>query len=134
MSTIKEIQVGDLRKPRYQRDLSPTFVRQTVKAYDPKLVGTIVVSERDEGLYYVIDGWHRREIVQELFGAKHPLRAEVHRDLSEQDEADMFDSLDTKRQKLTSRDHFAGRGVEGNAIENAAFGLLRRLLNRRQRR
>lgn len=124
MSEIRTIPAGQLRKPRYQREESEQFIKRWAKNYDERLVGTLVVSERDEELYYAIDGWHRRQITMAKFGPDHPMRCEVHTGLSEQEEADMFDALDTQRQKLAPRDRFAGRLRMGGLIEKDIVRIL----------
>lgn len=124
MSEIRTIPAGKLRKPRYQRDESPEFIRRWTKEYDERLVGTLVISERDEDLFYVIDGWHRRQITMGKFGPDHELKCEVHTNLSEAEEADMFDKLDTQRRKLSPRDHFAGRLRMGGLVEKDIVRIL----------
>lgn len=123
-STIRYIPVGQLRKPRYQREESPQFIKRQIKFYDPKLVGTLVISERDEDLFYAIDGWHRRQIMMGKFDENHLARCEVFTGLSEQEEADMFDALDTQRRKLSPRDHFAGRLRMGGLVEKDIVRIL----------
>lgn len=124
MSEIKTIPAGKLRKPRYQREESEQFIKRQIRYYDEKLVGTLVVSERDEDLYYVIDGWHRRQITVGKFDKDHPMKCEVHTGLSEQEEADMFDALDTQRRKLHPRDRFAGRLRMGGLVEKDIVRIL----------
>jgi hypothetical protein len=120
----RNIPAGQLRKPRYQREESEQFIRHWTRYYDEKLVGTLTVSERDEGLYYVIDGWHRRQITMGKFGPDHEMKCEVHTGLSEQEEADMFDALDSNRRKLAPRDRFAGRLRMGGLAEKDIVRIL----------
>lgn len=117
MSVIKRIPAGMLKTPRYQREPASAFIKRQLSKFDERLLGTVVVSKRDDGTYWVIDGLQRKEIVTALFGPNYQLRAEVHEGLTEEDEANLFHALDTQRQRLLVRDHFAGRLRMGGLVE-----------------
>lgn len=88
---------------RYQRTINKERVRRMAANYDERLMGVLVCSVRDDGVY-VIDGQHRLEIAR-LLG--HPtIRCELRIGLSVKEEAYLFYSLDTARTSLTSDDGF----------------------------
>ena len=53
-----------------QRELQDTHVQNIIKKFDPSAFGRLVVTQREDGFYYVTDGQHRRKVL-ELLGINH---------------------------------------------------------------
>ena len=83
------------------------LVKQIVGDWNPRLVGTVVVSRRSDhpATYHVVEGWHRCEAMRRLFGPDHEITAEVHTGLSRQGEADLFHALN-KKHRIPADDSF----------------------------
>ena len=50
--------------PKFQRPLNEKFVQKMVDNYDEKMVGALVVNKRFDGTYSLIDGQHRKVMLQ----------------------------------------------------------------------
>jgi hypothetical protein len=50
----------------YQRPLKPGHIRKIEREFDAWAVGILLVSQRKDGKLYVIDGWHRVEVMKRL--------------------------------------------------------------------
>lgn len=83
-----DVATGDIKLDlAVQRALVPTRVRKLVTNFDPILLGTLLVSERAEGLF-ILDGQHRLDAAK-----KHDVstvNCEVFTGLSKADEARLF--------------------------------------------
>ncbi len=109
--------------PSYQRALSPLRVAKMVKAFDPRLVGRLVVSRRRDGDLYIIDGQHRHAVVNAC-GVPFVLCL-VYDELTLEDERWLFRELDTTQKGLTPfQVHHAG-SAEAQEIDTilARYGL-----------
>lgn len=122
--SISEMFVDD----SYQRPLT-SFVDRIIKNYDPALVGTLVLSFRDDGRrtqqrYAVVDGQTRMEGMRELGILTAP--AVVFYDLTRQQEAQLFAKLQKERRGIASfhrfRAAFVGGEEEPKAIMRIATG------------
>jgi hypothetical protein len=83
------IPVADLRiDPLAQRALNERRAQSIADALVPEALGSIVVSERTDGVLYVVDGMHRKRVC-ELVGIR-TMTAEVHKGLTQQEEALLF--------------------------------------------
>lgn len=84
---------------RYQRPLT-TFVEKVTKHYNPALVGTLIVSEREDSRFAVIDGQTRWE------GMKHNgeevAPCLVYEGLTREAEAELFADLQTERRGMAT--------------------------------
>ena len=49
-----------------QRELQDTHVQNIIKKFDPSAFGRLVVTQREDGYYYVTDGQHRRKTLELL--------------------------------------------------------------------
>ncbi len=74
--------------PAYQRETNPRWVERLATGWHRNGMGTICVSLREDGLYYVIDGQHRVEAARTLDVDLIP--ADIWHNLDVSDEARMF--------------------------------------------
>lgn len=98
--------------PNYQRNLDRTRVTTIAHNWDQGKAGVLVVNQRANGNFYVIDGQHRHAAIQRIDNTPEYIFAEVFRGLTPEQEARKFYELDTQRSNLTS-----GQGF--NALANA---------------
>ena len=95
--------------PRYQRPISKGHVEQIIKHFDPDLLGVFLVSERDDGSRYILDGQHRLEaIIRKGFGDA-VIPAMIYRGLTEEREAHIFADLNRRRQVVNPSYAFRAR-------------------------
>jgi hypothetical protein len=112
--------VKDLRiDPRYQRDLSPLYVRRIVREFDPDAFGVIIVSERSDRHAYIVDGQHRIAALKEMGWEDQLVPCLVYRDLSIENEAKAFYKPQSTRRAMTPANRFKARLMAGDpsAIE-----------------
>ena len=64
------IPVSELKKPKFQRPTKEEYIEETLKKFDPRCVNEIKVSYRD-GIYWVVDGMHTKEILERHYNNKH---------------------------------------------------------------
>lgn len=98
---IDTLAIDKLITDEYQRtseNNSPTKIRKMAREFDAAQLGTITVSLRN-GKYYVVDGQHR-VLASRVVGIK-ALRAEVHTNLSKEQEAELFVKLNSTSTKVT---------------------------------
>ena len=88
----------------YQRKLSDTVVDNMTEHFDAGRVGVLIVSQRKDGTYAVLDGQHRMTALRRL-GFTHAICI-VLRDMSEADEADYFRHQHDNTRRLTARDKY----------------------------
>jgi hypothetical protein len=50
----------------YQRDLSPSKVAKIARIFDPDAFGYLIVGQRADGTYWLVDGQHRWKAMQEI--------------------------------------------------------------------
>jgi hypothetical protein len=98
-STHKKITLDDLIiDPRVQRreGIDQRRVTKMVANFQPHALGSITVSQRDNGKMVVLDGMHRCSAVRQ---AKHdkPIQAHVLTGLSIQSEAELFNLLNNTK-------------------------------------
>jgi len=97
---IDVININDLITDEYQRmseNNSPRRIRKMINNFNSDLLSTITVSLRN-GKYYVVDGQHR-VLAARSVGLK-ALRAEVHNNLTKEDEAALFVMLNSSSTKV----------------------------------
>lgn len=80
----------------YQREVNQAFVRKCAKAFQPDALGQITLSLRDDGYYYVIDGQQRAELCRTVLGPTATIFARSKTGLTVENEAQLFQLLDTK--------------------------------------
>ena len=83
----------------YQRPLT-SFVETVAREYDPALVGTLIVSERTNGMHAVIDGQTRSEAMRLNSEPEAPCL--IYSGLSREQEAELFADLQTKRRGMAT--------------------------------
>jgi hypothetical protein len=84
-----ELAVADLKvDPQAQRTLNEKRAQNMADNLVEEAIGTLIVSRRPNGDYYVVDGMHRKRIC-ELRGIE-KVMCEVHHDLTQTEEAILF--------------------------------------------
>lgn len=84
-----KLDLGSLKiDPQAQRTLNEKRAQGIADEYVAEAVGSIVVSERANGELYIVDGMHRHRAKQLL--GEPTIRAEVHKGLTQQEEAVLF--------------------------------------------
>lgn len=105
--TVEELKVADLLvDKRVQRDeLQPKKVDEIVKKFNSDALGVIHVSRRKDGGDYIIDGWHRKEVVYRVTEAAGSIVAHVYTGLTLAQEAQMFLDLNYGNQPSPLEKH-----------------------------
>jgi len=108
-----EIPVGDIKVDlAVQRAIVPSRLRKLSRFFDPILLGELLVSRREDGNLYILDGQHRLRAASNGAGVA-AVNCEVFTGLSRADEARLFmgrndragiASLDRDRNLATSGD------------------------------
>ena len=84
--TIEAVSIGQLKVDLlYQRDLDATVVEKIAREYDIVTAGTIVVSLRDNGDMFIVDGQHR--VAGATLAKETHMLAQIIEGLTEQEEA-----------------------------------------------
>lgn len=99
-----------------QRALDPKWADQLEATWDPKKVGIIMVSRRDTGACYIING-HHRTVVSLRKDPSAIMDCEVFEGLSIEEEADLFLDYNTHQKPINVYDKYrialkAGRRIE----------------------
>ncbi len=106
----------------YQRPLDQPRVKRMAENWDPRMVGTIDVSDRGEGAgpirYAVINGQHRAAAAAAAspVGADVWLACTVHEGLTVADEARLMHEMDRATKKLTGFDQWRARRGAGDVV------------------
>lgn len=99
--------------PRVQRPLDRRRVGKIAAELNMDALGTLTISERDNGDYVVIDGQHRTEALKEAGQGAFRVSCRVFSGLTLQDEAAMFRLLNNTA-KPQYLDQFRVRVIEGD--------------------
>lgn len=126
---VTALRVDDVFADReYQRALDTARCRKMADEWNPRLVGTIEVSDRGDDhrpRYAVMDGQHRWGAAK-LIDPPPLLVANVHSGLTIPDEAGLFDKFNRQRKQTTSFDNWRARRLSGDeqvlAIESVVHG------------
>jgi hypothetical protein len=107
----------------YQRPLT-TFANEVIDEYDPALLGTLIVSERDDGTYAVIDGQTR---LAGMAANEEPAApCLIYHGLTREDEAKLFADLQVKRRGMATylrfRASLVAKDPEALAIRSIVQG------------
>lgn len=101
---------------RVQRDhLNRSKLNRIRDNYNRAALHALVVSERPDGSYVIIDGQHRWTIALELEGDSFEMRCEVHSGLSLQDEAKLFIDLNNQ-ESASPLDLHKARVTQGEPV------------------
>ncbi len=74
---------------RAQRDFNEAWANQLVAEFDPEQIGIFTVSKR-AGFFWIIDGQHRKAVLEAVGWGDQQVHSEVYDGLTEAEEADMF--------------------------------------------
>lgn len=102
--------------PKYQREVSKPHVKALTTSFDERLLGTIVVSFRDDK-YYILDGQHR--VMACKSSGVTSVMAVVLDHLTMEEEAELFDEYNRKRKGLTRIESFKAQLAAGNDTAEA---------------
>jgi len=94
--------------PRYQRELSYPHVRNIAKNLTMRAFGVLLVSRRDNGTMWVIDGQHRIEALKIKGMLSTLVPCHIYTGLSPEDEAVIFE-MQTRRLAITPVQRFKTR-------------------------
>lgn len=92
---------------RYQRVVRPAKVSRMLQKFNPGVCGTLIISKRNDGCYYVIDGQHRLSALRKL-GLTH-WNCNVFTGLSAEDEAEIWELYNTQRTRPKAIEVFKER-------------------------
>ena len=125
-STIENIPLDSLLiDTDYQRMLDADRVSRIAHNWNPDLVGIVVVNQRANERFYVVDGQHRVAAMNRLEDYPQEVLCQVFRGLTKEEEAQLFSKLDTARANLTTGAAFKARliGRDADAIAVYEAGL-----------
>lgn len=102
----------------YQRPLT-SFAARIKQRFDPALVGTLVVSAREDGSFALVDGQTRAAAITALTetdtGVSGQVPCLVYEGLTRAQEADLFARLQSERRGMASYHRFRAALVAGDA-------------------
>lgn len=96
----------------YQRPPREQWAKQEAKRLNERLLGTLEVSERDDGTFYVMDGQGRVQLL--TFAGKTHARCNVHHGLTPQQEASFFRKFNRERSTVKPYHDFRAALYEGD--------------------
>jgi hypothetical protein len=91
----------------YQRDPGSSKIKAISDNFNLAAAGILIVSQRSNGLYFVVDGQHRLEAMKKLNIQQ--VECKVSRGLSVTEEAEIFIHCNTVRKNPTAIDVFKAR-------------------------
>lgn len=110
-----DIELLNVDRDHYQRQLTPIH-KAIIGSFDERKLGTIAVSKRADGTYWIIDGQNRWAACRAL--GRKTMRCEVYEGCTVEDEAAIFSGLDDRR-ALTPFSKFRARVCAGSPAEAA---------------
>jgi hypothetical protein len=100
-----ELSVEELKIDKAaQRSLNERRAQSIAKSLVKEAMGSIVVSQREDGTRYIVDGMHRHRVCQILGIEK--IMAEVHHGLNQQEEAILFLIKNRESSKPSTLDEY----------------------------
>lgn len=106
----KQIPINNLKRDMaYSRPLDKHWVNQIIKNYDPALTKQLIVSKRDTGELYLIDGNHTVASTLEVLGDTAVLSAKIYLGLTVAQEAELFYKHNSNSKKPTYNDKLRAR-------------------------
>ncbi len=109
----------------YQRPLQPTHIAGMVKTFDPLLFGVLVIAQRTDGTYWILDGQQRVEALKRLGKGDMLVPCEVMTGLSWGDEARIYNLRNKNRKAQTPQQDFKGALAWGSPTEVAISRIVR---------
>jgi len=106
----------------YQRALNPRKIDKMIEDFDSRELTAIVVSQREDGSYWVIDGQHRLEALK-LMG-KQIILADVRQGMTIPGEAVLFWRLNAGQTKVAAWDQFMARIIGNDPVAVAVNRLV----------
>lgn len=120
---IEVLSLADLRiDARYQRPVHHAKIKQIAERFEEASASLLLVSERADGTYWVVDGQHRLAAMQRLGCLTAP--CVVYQGLTLADEARIFSEANTIRATPSYVHVFRARLVAGDAQAQAIFQLV----------
>ena len=112
------VRIADLHvDPAYQRDLSRDMVEKIREEWEESAAGAIVVSRRENGDLYIVNGQHRTAAASEL--GREEILAQVIPGLTSQDESRLR-LLGNTRRNDTAQERFRAQVAAGD-VESIAI-------------
>lgn len=106
---LRKVRMADLKVDHtYQRGLDDKHVKKIAENIRPEMLGVIVVSERDDGLY-ILDGQHRHGGYLAAGKGDTMIAVDVRRGLTLQQEAELFYQLNGPMGQKAVRAYFKFR-------------------------
>lgn len=128
-TAIRKVMVSKLvHDPRVNREPKAAYVRRIVDDFDERAISVIEVSERSDGSFVVLNGWHRVSALHEKGYGDEFVQCRIHKGLSVTDEAALSRLLNNTRRFAAIEDFL--KGIEAGdpdilamnaAIENAGL-------------
>jgi hypothetical protein len=110
--------------PSYQRPVSLPRVNKMAAQFDEALFGALAVNQRDDGRYFVYDGWHRRQAAIKAKPGE-PVPCLLEKGLTVEQEADRFYRLNGSAVKPRYSDAFKARLTAGEPTASALVDVIR---------
>lgn len=125
---VKKLKINELFvDSKVQRSITQSSVNKKIRDFDINALGVLVVSKRLDGFYHILDGQHRFLAAKEC--GVEELDCEVHINLTEREEAELFLKYNQERVSTKPIDHFnieVKAGIEESVIIDSIlkeFGL-----------
>lgn len=123
-TTTEWLYVRDLKTDHaYQRDLSEHRVREIVAAFDPDLLGVLLVSRRANGSTFLLDGQTRHAALVAMEWEDQQVPCLVYAGLSKKDEARIFVGSNVTAVKPNQVAIFRGKLAAGDPDVTAAYNI-----------
>jgi hypothetical protein len=100
---------------QYQRPLNRDHVNRIIRQFDPMAIGSIDVSKRDDGSYWVVDGQHRLAALIEMGRGDRPIPCVIYTGLSVGEEADLF-FMQSRNRRIHPIDLYKARRFAGDRV------------------
>lgn len=84
----------------YQRGISSGWLKKIIANYDPSLVRQLTLSKRANGDLYILDGHHTVDATLAVIGEHACLPAKIFNNLTIEEEAELFNRLNTNSKKV----------------------------------
>lgn len=124
-SRIQWVKVNDLLTGQpYQRPVTPQQVHKLAANFDPNLLGTLVVAERDDGSFWVIDGQHRIGALKQIGWHEQEVPCVVLKDIDYNDEAALHGWYNENRRQHTPIDLYVSFLEAGHVEEQGIEKIL----------